>query len=253
VQSTPHAIRSIVVADPRYTFVKADWRAMHLRLLANLSLDPQLIGLFDCGLDPFVSLASMLFGHGAEEVTDSERSVAKASTYALLYGGTCHTIAQKNNLTLEAIKAYKDTFFQRFRGVDRWIERTVRNARNDGFITTVNGRQLSPMGHGEGQLKKGTTVNRILQGSEADILTEVIAKVAASFKQGGGVIAFPVHDEILTQARDGWVESTIDDLTYFMTEVGHDFVVPMAVKVMAGPNWGDLHEQPTSEWWKPCA
>jgi DNA polymerase I-like protein with 3'-5' exonuclease and polymerase domains len=68
-----------------------------------------------------------------------------------------------------------------------------------------------------------------------------------SFRDGGNIISFPIHDEILVQSRAGWIGNAIELLTDHMTSVGHDLVVPMAVKVMVGPNWGDLHEPTANE------
>lgn len=247
VQSTPQAIRSIMVADPRYTFVKADWRAMHLRLLANLSQDPVLIGLFADGRDPFVDLAAMLFGHDVSEVTAAERSTAKAITYALLYGGHCASLARRHRLATDVVQEYWGAFLRTFRGADRWIRKTVKAARADRVISTITGRHLSSVGANGDSIDGGTIINRILQGSEADLLAEALIKVDSSFRGGGSMICIPIHDEILVQSYAGWVEDAMELLTYHMTNVGHDLAVPMSVKVMTGPNWGDLREPTANE------
>lgn len=247
VQSTPQAIRSIMVADPRYTFVEADWRAMHLRLLANLSQDPELMGLFADGRDPFVDLAAMLFGHDVREVTSAERSTAKAITYALLYGGRCPSLARRHRLATDVVQEYWGAFLRRFRGVDRWIRKTVKAARADKVISTITGRHLSSVGVNRESIDGGTIINRILQGSEADLLAEAITGLDLSFRDGGNIISFPIHDEILVQSRAGWIDNAIELLTDHMTSVGHDLAVPMAVKVMAGPNWGELREPSANE------
>ncbi len=247
VQSTPESIRSILVADPRYTFVQADWRTMHLRLLANLSLDSELIRLFDDDSDPFVTLASILYGHDVSEVTCAERSTTKAITYALLYGGRYPSLARRHHLAVEAIQEYKDACLRQFPGVKRWVRRVVKQAREDGSAFTINNRKLSPIGDSAGSIDKGRVINRILQGSEADLLAKAIVKVNSAFKDGGNIMSFPIHDEILTQSRAGWLENAIEIMTCCMTEVGRDLAMPMAVKIMVGPNWGDLQEQPRSE------
>jgi len=247
VQAMPKPIRSIVVPDQWCTFVKADWRAMHLRLLARLSQDPALIGLFADGRDPFVDLAAMLFGHDVSEVTAAERSTAKSITYALLYGGRCRSLARRHRLAAEVVQGYREAFLGRFRGVHRWINRAVKAARRDGFISTITSRQLSAVGSSAESLDEGTVISRILQGSEADLLTEALIKVDSSFRGGGSMICIPIHDEILVQSYAGWVEDAMELLTYHMTSVGHDLAVPMSVKVMTGPDWGDLREPSANE------
>ena len=242
VQSTPKSVRSILVADPRYTFVKADWRAMHLRLLANLSLDSELIKLFADGSDPFVALASMLYSHDVSEITNAERSTTKAVTYALLYGGYCASLARRHHLAVEAVQEYRDACLRRFRGVKRWVRRVIEEARKNGSVFTINNRRLSPIGDSASSIGKGRVINRILQGSEADLLAEAIVKMDSAFNDSGNIISFPIHDEILTQSRAGWLETAIEIMTCCMAEVRRDLAVPMAVKIMVGPNWGDLHE-----------
>ena len=61
------------------------------------------------------------------------------------------------------------------------------------------------------------------------------------------MICIPIHDEILVQSYAGWVEDAMELLTYHMTSVGHDLAVPMSVKVMTGPDWGDLREPSANE------
>ncbi len=242
VQGIPESLRSLIIADPGCMLIEADWNAMHLRLLANLSMDPELIHLFDHGEDPFVELASMLYGITALEVTAEQRAMAKVATYHLLYGAAFDEVANLCGLQVEAVKEYREAFDDRFAGTRRWKERTCRAARKAGHARTIGGRQLRIGDLDPKRLRRGALISRVLQGSEADILMDAIARTAEMLRGIGGRVLFPIHDALLVQAP---LESAIEaagTLRVAMTDTGRTLAVPLAAKVTAGQDWGHMHD-----------
>lgn len=240
-QGIPESLRSLIIADPGCVLIQADWNAMHLRLLANLSMDPELIHLFEHGKDPFVEMAAMLFHKAMEDVTADERATAKITTYSLLYGSSCDGVADGCGLQVEAVRAYKEAFSDRFPGIHRWTERTYRAARKAGQVLTICGRQLCIGDLASKRVRRGALVSRILQGSEADILMEAIARAAEMLRGIGGRVLFPIHDALLVQAPLESAAEAAVNLRVAMTDIGRALAVPLAAKVTAGPDWGHMH------------
>jgi len=241
VQGIPEPVRSLIISDPGCMLIQADWNAMHLRLLANLSMDPELIHLFEHGKDPFVEMAAMLFHKAMEDVTADERATAKITTYSLLYGSSCDGVADGCGLQVEAVKAYKEAFSDRFPRIHRWTERTYKAARKAGQVLTICGRQLCIDDLASKRVRRGTLVSRVLQGSEADILMGAITRTAEMLRGIGGRVLFPIHDALLVQAP---LESAIEAaamLRAAMTDIGRTLAVPLAAKVTAGQDWGHMH------------
>jgi DNA polymerase-1 len=242
VHSIPTPVRSIIVADPGYTLVEADWRATHLYLLANLSSDSELAELLNNGSDPFEEFAAILFGQDVERITAHQRSVAKQATYALLYGANHRTVAGRLGLLEEIVKRYEIELASRFVGVHRWTQKMCQAARKEGFVTTIGGRQLRLPDSQDPRLREQAAINRVLQGSESDILMKVIPQVALMLSGIGGHLLFPLHDEVVTQVPTSEIQTAVGLLRSAMTELDQEFAAPLTVKVMSGPDWGNLNE-----------
>lgn len=242
IQSMPRDLRRIIVPDADCALIAADWRAAQLRLLANLAGDPELVRLFGGDADPFVALAAMLFGCRPDAITAHERASAKRATYALLYGGTCASVASDCELPEADVKRYWTAFWGRFRETDRWISGTTESARKYGYVRTIGGRCLDLPENRKGPLRNGTIVNWAIQGSEADILLETITQVAEALRPISGSLVIPLHDELVVQAPVYKMQNAVAKVRRAMTGVRAEFVVPMSVRVMCGSNWGDLHD-----------
>ncbi|OPZ51170.1 MAG: DNA polymerase I, thermostable [Firmicutes bacterium ADurb.BinA052] len=242
IQSTPRALRRLIIPDAGYALIAADWRAAQFRLLANLTGDPELAQLFSGEVDPFVTLAAMLFDRGLGGVTAEDRASAKEATYALLYGAKCGSVARRCRLDETVVKRYWNEFADRFQRTDRWMSSTTRLARKYGYVETIGGRRLDLQCKRKGRLRDGDIINRVIQGSEADLFTDAITDAAKALDPISGSVMIPLHDELVIQAPIGEVQSAAQMLGSAMTDVRPDLAVPMAVRIRCGSSWGDLYD-----------
>lgn len=242
LQSISRRIRGIVVAHPDCVFLSADYRAMHLRLLANLGGDRELAGILTDGRDPFRELGSMLYGIGIGSLTPAQVAAAKAVTYSRLYGSTCGAIAHQHGLESDVVKAYDVAFGRRFGRAGKWRDGMCKQARRDGFVRTICGYSLDLDYLGSRVRLNGTILNAVLQGSQIDVLKEVIPSVACALDDIDGRVMLPLHDELLVQVPLGSEAKAAALLRESMTAISHDLTVPFEVRVKAGLNWGDMHE-----------
>ena len=108
-------------------------------------------------------------------------------------------------------------------------------------MLTICGRQLCIGDLASKRVRRGALVSRILQGSEADILMDAIARAAETLRDIGGRVLFPIHDALLVQAPLESAAEAAGTLRVAMTDIGRTLAVPLAVKVTAGPDWGHMH------------
>ena len=89
--------KAFVPRNQNYTMVSADYSQIELRIIASLSKDESMIESFLNGEDIHAATASKVFGVPLNEVTNSQRSEAKAVNFGIIYGQGPFTLAQQLN------------------------------------------------------------------------------------------------------------------------------------------------------------
>lgn len=131
--------------NQRGLILAADYSQAEVRVMASESGDEHLIKAFERGDDIHTFVATMVFGKPAEEITKMERQVAKATTFALLYGGDEYTIYEHSrkgqeglfyDLTVEKCQKVIRDYFNVFPGILRYMKRMIAFAQKYGYCQT---------------------------------------------------------------------------------------------------------------------
>lgn len=235
-------IRSCFIAAPGNKLVIADYSQIELRIAAEISQDIQMIKAFNNGDDLHKLTASLVLGKPLEEVTKSDRQIAKSLNFGLLYGMGAEGLQKYAetsygvNLSLEDAKSYRDKFFQAYRGLAKWHEATKKKlyAHKVTRSETLGGRKRDNI--------KGITdmLNTPVQGTGADILKLALGELAKVLPDGVKLIAC-VHDEIILECPQGVVDEAAAILKEVMIKAGEKYLktVPVEVDVSVGDSWGD--------------
>jgi len=240
-------IRQAFVAGPGQVFLSADYSQMELRLLAHFSEDPVLLKAFGEGVDIHRQTAAAVFGIHPEMVSSDMRRQAKVINFGIIYGMSAFGLAKQlgvgNRLSQEFIQRY----FDRHPQVKTYLNNTLEEARQRGWLTTLLGRrrqipQINSSNRIVRQEAERSAVNTPLQGSAADIIKKAMLEVETALEQGGlgARMLLQIHDELLLEVPKAELAATAPLVRRVMEKVV-SLKVPLVVDLRAGSNWGEMY------------
>jgi DNA polymerase-1 len=239
------AIRRAFVAAPGCVLIGADYSQIELRVLAHLSGDPALVEAFRAGEDIHAATARRVFGLSGD-VPPELRARAKVVNFGVLYGMGPRSLAQQMGLELKAAKEFIDGYFSAFAGVRRFLDATLAEARERGWVATLLGRRRYLPGlrssHGaERSFAERAAINTPVQGSAADLVKLAMLSVHRALSaRGGARLLLQVHDELLVECPRGEAPATASLVKREM-EGCYPLSVPLTVSVGTGERWFDVH------------
>ncbi|PYO88603.1 MAG: DNA polymerase I [Gemmatimonadetes bacterium] len=238
-------IRRAFVAPPGHLLLTADYSQVELRLLAHLSEDPAFVAAFQRGGDIHRQTAAVIFGVPEERVTGEMRARAKTINFATIYGQGALALSRQLGITLDEAKAFIKQYFERFAGVRAWLDRTIDEARQRGFVETLFGRrryipELRDRNFSIRAFGERTATNSPLQGSAADLIKIAMIRIHAALDQADvrAKMLLQVHDELVFEIPEA-ERAVAAALVKREMEGVASLRVPLVVSVGAGKNWID--------------
>ena len=152
----------------------ADYSQIELRVLAHLAEDPGLIDAFARSADVHTITAAKVFDVDEDKVDAFQRRFAKVVNYGLAFGMEAYGLGQRLNIPTDQAREILDSYFESFPNVHEFMERTVAEAKQRGYTTTILGRrrQISELASDNfriRQMGERMAQNAPVQGSAADI------------------------------------------------------------------------------------
>jgi DNA polymerase-1 len=234
-------IRRAFIADPGFVLISADYSQIELRVLAHLAEEEALVDAFKRGEDIHDRTALQVFGPASGLDKHELRRRAKIINYALLYGKTAFTLARDIGVTPAAAQQFIDAYFGGFPRVRSFIDRTIEEARERGFVETMFGRRrmVPELRSKNAQIRMSgerMTVNFPIQGSAADILKRAMLAVHTRLSAQRARMILTVHDELLVESPKESADEVAGQLRDAMEHAAR-LNVPLTVDVGIGPNW----------------
>src|SRR5262249_3930778 len=197
-------IRAAFVAAPGWRLISADYSQIELRLLAHLADDPALIDAFTRDDDIHARTAAEVFG---SLPPSTGRRLAKVINYGIVYGMGPSRAARELGVSVAEAEAYIAGYFARYPGVRRFVDGTIAQAGERGWVATVLGRrrylpELGARDPAVRQFAERAATNTPIQGSAADLIKLAMLEVSRRL-QGGGLhsrMLLQVHDELVLEA-----------------------------------------------------
>jgi DNA polymerase-1 len=240
-------IRDAFVAEPGHVLLSADYSQIELRLLAHVAEIDTLKQAFLEGLDIHAMTASQVFSVPLEDMDAETRRKAKAINFGIIYGISAFGLARQLGIGRDESKAYIDAYFERYPGIRDYMERTKKEAKELGYVTTLYGRKCHVPGiNDKNPATRGfyerAAINAPLQGSAADIIKRAMIRMPDALKDAGlgARMLLQVHDELLFEVADSEVEATAACVKEVMEGAAH-LSVPLTVETGAGRNWNEAH------------
>lgn len=240
-------IRQAFIAPQDYVIVSADYSQIELRIMAHLSRDQGLLSAFAEGQDIHRATAAEVFGMPLESVSNDQRRSAKAINFGLIYGMSAFGLSRQLNIPRKESQRYMDLYFERYPGVREYMERTRAQAKEQGYVETLEGRRLylPDIKSSNAARRAGAeraAINAPMQGTAADIIKRAMIAVDAwlQAEQPRVRMIMQVHDELVFEVHK-------DDLTQVSQKI-HELMenstqldVPLLVEVGSGENWDLAH------------
>ncbi|MFG0318118.1 MAG: DNA polymerase, partial [Planctomycetota bacterium JB042] len=227
--------------------LSADYSQVELRILAHLSGDDQLRRAFREGKDVHRWTASLIFGMEIGEVPPDLRGRAKAINFGVVYGMGPQRLAQETGMSVADAQEFIEAYFRTFAGVKEFLDRTLEDARRNGYVTTILGRrryisELDSKHPRMAAMAKNVAVNTPIQGSAADLIKVAMLRLherLASERLDARMI-LQVHDELVLDVPEGELDRTRETVVDVM-EKAFELEVPLVVDVGTGKNWLEAH------------
>ncbi|CAM3310297.1 DNA polymerase I [Klebsiella spallanzanii] len=240
-------IRQAFIAPEDYLIVSADYSQIELRIMAHLSRDNGLLTAFAEGKDIHRATAAEVFGLPLESVSSEQRRSAKAINFGLIYGMSAFGLARQLNIPRKEAQKYMDLYFERYPGVLEYMERTRTQAKEQGYVETLDGRRLylPDIKSSNGARRAGAeraAINAPMQGTAADIIKRAMIAVDSwllSEKPRVRMI-MQVHDELVFEVYKDDLEAVAKKIHELM-ESCTTLAVPLLVEVGSGENWDQAH------------
>lgn len=240
-------IRKVFLPEEGHLFVDSDYSQIELRVLAHLSDDEKLIEAFKNGQDIHRSTASLVFDTPFDEVTDIQRRNAKAVNFGIVYGISAFGLANDLNIGRKEAQAYIDSYFEKYPKIKAFLDKTVADAKEKGYIKTMFGRirpipELSSSNFMQRQFGERVAMNSPIQGTAADIIKIAMIRVHDRLLKENlkSKLILQVHDELLIETAEDEKEYVIELLEEEMHKAA-DLKVSMEVGTECGYDWYDAH------------
>ena len=241
-------IREAFVAGPGMRLVSLDYSQIELRILAHVAAIPALQQAFRDGIDIHAMTASQMFGVPVEGMDPMIRRRAKAINFGVIYGISGFGLARNLRIPRAEAQAFIDTYFERFPEIRAYMERTVAEAKENGFVRTLFGRRINTPGINQSGPAAGgarrAAINAPIQGAAADIIRRAMIRMPAAITDLPANMLLQVHDELVFEVEEGAVDALIAAARGVMEGAADPAVrldVPLVVDAGQGANWAEAH------------
>jgi DNA polymerase-1 len=236
-------IRRGFIPRKGWLFLAADYSQIELRLLAHLSDDPAFVDAFKSGGDIHRQTASIIFGVPISDVTSDMRARAKTINFATIYGQGAHALSRQLKISNTEAREFIATYFERFRGVRRYLDSMVEYAREHGYVETIFHRrryipELRDRNFNIRAFGERTAANSPIQGSAADLIKIAMIRIDTLLKARlmQSRMLLQVHDELVFEFPPQ-EQDTLVDLVRHEMEHAAELAVPLVVDVGIGDSW----------------
>jgi DNA polymerase I len=239
-------IRQAFVPEEGWRFVAADYSQIELRILAHLSGEPAIIESFQRGEDIHTRTACEVFKLEPAVVTSLQRTIAKSANYAILYGVSAFGLSQATRIDQKEAQRYIEAYFATHPRVRAFIDRTLAEGRERGYVTTLLGRRRylpdlrsnNPVARNAAERM---AMNAPVQGTASDMIKIAMVRMHAALRERGlhSRMLLQVHDELLFESPPAEVETMVA-LARDVMEAALPLAVPIVVDVKTGTDWSDV-------------
>ena len=239
-------VREAFIAREGHSLVAADYSQIELRVLAHFSRDPGLTQAFHNGEDVHSATSALVNEIPIEEVKPEMRRIAKILNFGVIYGLSAHGISRQTDLTQKEGKKFIDTYFEKYPGIQKYLDGVKAGCRESGYVETLLGRRryLPDVNARNFRIRsqaERAAINMPIQGTAADLIKVAMIRIQKRLQESDmqSLMILQVHDELIFEVPDEEIpqlESVLSELMPSSIELD----VPVTIEIKKGKNWGTL-------------
>ena len=238
-------IRKVFIPEEGSVFVDADYSQIELRVLAHMSGDAALIAAYQADEDIHAITASQVFDVPLDQVDSTLRRKAKAVNFGIVYGISSFGLGQDLDISRKEAEGYIEKYFATYGKVKEFLDRTVEDAKKNGYTVTMFGRrrpipELASSNFMTRSFGERAAMNAPVQGTAADIIKIAMVRVNRRLKEEHlqSKLVLQIHDELIIETKKEEVEIVQKILVQEMMHAA-DLAVPLLVDANVGDSWHD--------------
>jgi DNA polymerase-1 len=171
------------------------------------------------------------------------RAVAKTANFAIIYGVSAYGLSQQTDLDVAEAREFIDTYFERYPRVKEYMDEAIRQAREEGYVTTLLGRRrFLPEIHSDHRQRREfaerIAINTPIQGTAADLIKVAMINIHARLAKRRSEMVLQVHDELVFDVHKKELADLTNQVRREM-EGALALSVPLKVDIGTGANWLD--------------
>jgi DNA polymerase-1 len=235
--------KAFIPGDADSVLLSADYSQIELRLLAHMSQDPTLIEAFKLDQDIHARTAMEVYDVPLNEVTSDMRRLGKTINFSLVYQQGAYSTGLDLGISTKEAQAFMDKYFSRYPKVKSFMQKTIDEARQKGYSTTLWGRKryfqyLNDKREGVKRADERAACNHPLQGSAADLMKLAMVRLYRDLKvkQLQSKLILQVHDELVLEVKRSELDC-VKELVVNAMSLDQPFDLPLKVDVHIGENW----------------
>lgn len=239
--------KAFIPRDSGHTIVSADYSQIELRIIAEISKDPNMMDAFVNNLDIHTATAANVYGVSLLEVTGDQRRNAKAVNFGIIYGQSAFGLSQNLGIPRKEAAEIIENYFAQYPGIKQYMSDTMNFARENGYVTTLMGRRrylrdINSANQTVRGFAERNAINAPIQGSAADMIKIAMINIHREFKaQGlGAKMTMQVHDELVFDVPNHEIEIVKPIIMHNM-KTAIKTEVPIMVEIGTGLNWLEAH------------
>lgn len=238
-------IRKVFIPEEGSVFVDADYSQIELRVLAHMSGDAALIAAYQADEDIHAITASQVFDVPLDQVDSTLRRKAKAVNFGIVYGISSFGLGQDLDISRKEAEGYIEKYFATYGKVKEFLDRTVEDAKKNGYTVTMFGRrrpipELASSNFMTRSFGERAAMNAPVQGTAADIIKIAMVHVNRRLKEEHlqSKLVLQIHDELIIETKKEELEIVQKILVEEMMHAA-DLAVPLLVDANVGDSWYD--------------
>jgi len=236
-------IRKAFIPEKGNKLISADYSQLELRILAHITQDPRMLEAYKNNEDIHSQTARLVFGATTDKDLKEKRRLAKIVNFGIAYAVEAFGLSQRVGISRSEAKQVIADYFETYKGIREYMDRTPEQARQQGFIASlfgrrryfpsINDRNFAVRGRAERE-----AINMPIQGTASDIVKIAMIRVADALKKEKleTKMIMQVHDELLFEGPESELDAAKVLIKREM-ESAAKLDVPLTVEIGVGDDW----------------
>ena len=225
----------------------ADYSQIELRIMAHLSKDPALIKSFNNNEDIHTRTASDIFKVEIKDVLPEMRRTAKVVNFGIMYGAGAFRLSQELGIPRTEAQLIIDAYFDRYVGIQNYMDKTIQDAEKKKFVETVLGRRrniwnIDSENHIQREAAKRMAINMPIQGTAAEMIKLAMLDINRTLQNENyqSQMILQIHDELLFESPKEEIDK-LEDMVKDKMVNAMPLTVPLLVDCGKGISWFEAH------------